>query len=180
MDWSPSLGLLVISSLSSLLSGGDREHSCRQEVIEKWCICFVSRTPSIHTGPSSHSTHSITLYYQLLSINTIIVSLCALPRIFACPPCRTLETGINLFVCNMSLSDMIMCLTAAPLTPITSFTGQWFLGELPCKILPACQVDIHHFCELPNTVLVLLLIQNFVFAFRETFYVTMFSLLRGL
>ena len=59
----------------------------------------------------------------------------------------SLQNGINLFVCNMSLSDMIMCLTAAPLTPITSFTGQWFLGELPCKILPACQVDIHCSCE---------------------------------
>ena len=54
----------------------------------------------------------------------------------------SLQNGINLFVCNMSLSDMIMCLTAAPLTPITSFTGRWFLGELPCKILPACQVHI--------------------------------------
>ena len=53
----------------------------------------------------------------------------------------SLQNGINLFVCNMSVSDMIMCLTAAPLTPITSFTGQWFLGELPCKILPACQVN---------------------------------------
>ena len=52
----------------------------------------------------------------------------------------SLHTGINLFVVNMAISDMIMCLTAAPLTPVTSFTGKWFLGELPCIILPACQV----------------------------------------
>ena len=56
--------------------------------------------------------------------------------------CRSpiLHTGINMFVCNMALSDMVMCLTAAPLTPITSFYGQWYLGELLCKILPAFQV----------------------------------------
>ena len=58
-------------------------------------------------------------------------------------PCRTpsLHTGMNLFVCNMAVSDTVMCLTAAPLTPITSFTGRWFLGHIPCLILPACQVD---------------------------------------
>ena len=57
--------------------------------------------------------------------------------------CRTpnLHTGMNLFVCNMAVSDTVMCLTAAPLTPITSFTGRWFLGHIPCLILPACQVD---------------------------------------
>ena len=36
----------------------------------------------------------------------------------------SLRTGINLFVCNMALSDMMMCLTASPLTPITSFSGR--------------------------------------------------------
>ena len=52
-----------------------------------------------------------------------------------------LHTGMNLLVCNMAVSDMVMCLTAAPLTPITSFTGRWFLGHVPCIILPACQVS---------------------------------------
>ena len=57
--------------------------------------------------------------------------------------CRTpaLHTGMNLLVCNMAVSDMVMSLTAAPLTPITSFTGRWFLGRIPCIILPACQVS---------------------------------------
>ena len=40
---------------------------------------------------------------------------------------------------------MMMCLIAAPLTPITGFTGQWYLGETACKILPACQVS-HNKC----------------------------------
>ena len=52
----------------------------------------------------------------------------------------SLLTGTNLLVCNMSLSDMLMCITAAPLTPLTSFTGRWYLGQLFCKVLPACQV----------------------------------------
>ena len=55
--------------------------------------------------------------------------------------------GINLFVANMALSDMMMCLTAAPLTPITSFSGRWFLGRLPCVILPACQVRVQKYFQ---------------------------------
>ena len=36
----------------------------------------------------------------------------------------------------------MMCLTAAPITPITGFTGKWYLGQLPCYIMPACTVTI--------------------------------------
>ena len=53
-----------------------------------------------------------------------------------------LHTGMNLFICNMAVSDVVMCLTAAPLTLVTSFTGCWFLGQGPCIILPACQVSL--------------------------------------
>ena len=37
--------------------------------------------------------------------------------------CRSpgLHTGMNLFVCNMALSDIMMSLTAAPLTPLTRY-----------------------------------------------------------
>ena len=75
--------------------------------------------------------------YGLVSIIGTIGNLFIVITVVRTP---SLHTGINLFVCNMALSDMMMCLTAAPLTPITSFTGQWFLGELPCFILPGCQV----------------------------------------
>ena len=51
-----------------------------------------------------------------------------------------LQTGNNLLVCNMSVSDIFICLSAAPLTPITSFYGRWYLGNILCKILPPCQV----------------------------------------
>ena len=56
------------------------------------------------------------------------------------PRTPDLHTGFNLFICNMAVSDVVMCITAAPLTPVTSFTGRWFLGQVPCIILPACQV----------------------------------------
>ena len=65
----------------------------------------------------------------------------AKPIIVLCPRTPALHTGMNLLVCNMAVSDMVMSLTAAPLTPITSFTGRWFLGRIPCIILPACQVS---------------------------------------
>ena len=114
MAWSQLLEPLVISSLSSLLSGG-HTNTWRKRVDNN--IFWPFRNPSIHTGPVHHSR-------PIRSVFTLYVHF----------------QGINLFVCNMALSDMMMCLTAAPLSPITSFTGRWFLGRLPCVILPACQV----------------------------------------
>ena len=35
---------------------------------------------------------------------------------------------------------MVICLTAAPVTPLSAFTGSWHFGWLPCKLLPLFQV----------------------------------------
>ena len=36
---------------------------------------------------------------------------------------------------------MVICLTAAPVTPLSAFTGSWHFGWLPCKLLPLFQVS---------------------------------------
>ena len=86
----------------------------------------------------------IDLFLSLVSVRTKEMNVPLLKKIkdemSLFPRTPSLHTGINLFVCNMALSDTMMCLTAAPLTPITTFYGRWFLGRLPCVILPACQV----------------------------------------
>ena len=40
----------------------------------------------------------------------------------------------------MALSDILMCLTALPITPLYAFNGFWMFGETLCKLLPAFQV----------------------------------------
>ena len=55
------------------------------------------------------------------------------PRIFFTP------TQTWWYFCTCS--DMVICLTAAPVTPLSAFSGSWHFGWLPCKLLPLFQVE---------------------------------------
>ena len=47
----------------------------------------------------------------------------------------------RLYLVNMALSDLVMCITALPVTPLYAFTGYWAFGEAACRVLPASQVN---------------------------------------
>ena len=46
----------------------------------------------------------------------------------------------RVYLCNMAVSDIMMCLTAATITPYTAFTGRWDFGSIFCHLFPLCQV----------------------------------------
>ena len=46
----------------------------------------------------------------------------------------------RVYLVNMSVSDIIMCLTAVPVTPYTAFHGSWSFGPVFCHTLPLLQV----------------------------------------
>ena len=45
-----------------------------------------------------------------------------------------------MYLVNMAVSDIIMCITAVPVTPYVAFTGKWIFGQYFCHFLPLCQV----------------------------------------
>ena len=45
----------------------------------------------------------------------------------------------RIYLINMSVSDIIMCITAVPVTPYTAFTGSWTFGKTFCHLLPLLQ-----------------------------------------
>ena len=47
----------------------------------------------------------------------------------------------RVYLVNMSVSDIIMCITAVPVTPYTAFHGSWSFGPAFCHILPLLQVQ---------------------------------------
>ena len=49
---------------------------------------------------------------------------------------KTMRSITNIFIANLAVSDMVMCLLAVPLTPLSSFLGSWVFGEALCHILP--------------------------------------------
>uniref|UniRef100_A0A914V8F0 G-protein coupled receptors family 1 profile domain-containing protein n=2 Tax=Plectus sambesii TaxID=2011161 RepID=A0A914V8F0_9BILA len=45
----------------------------------------------------------------------------------------------NLFLLNLAISDVLLCITALPITPVLAFLKEWLFGELMCKLVPLCQ-----------------------------------------
>lgn len=54
---------------------------------------------------------------------------------------RHLQTVQNIFILNLAMSDVLMCLLSVPITPITNIFKTWFFGEYICHLLPFVQVS---------------------------------------
>ncbi|XP_013419052.1 prolactin-releasing peptide receptor [Lingula anatina] len=49
---------------------------------------------------------------------------------------RHMRTITNIFICNLAISDILMCLLAIPFTPMSYFMNTWTFGDAICKIVP--------------------------------------------
>lgn len=56
---------------------------------------------------------------------------------------RSMHSPTNIFIVNMALSDVLMCLFAVPFTPLHAFLDQWIFGDVLCKLFPTSQVRDH-------------------------------------
>uniref|UniRef100_A0A8R1HP41 G_PROTEIN_RECEP_F1_2 domain-containing protein n=2 Tax=Caenorhabditis japonica TaxID=281687 RepID=A0A8R1HP41_CAEJA len=52
---------------------------------------------------------------------------------------RQLQTVQNIFILNLCLSNVLMCLTSLPITFITNVYKQWFFSSPICKLIPLVQ-----------------------------------------
>lgn len=52
---------------------------------------------------------------------------------------RAMQTVTNLFITNLALSDILLCIFAVPFTPLYTFLGRWVFGSLLCHIMPYAQ-----------------------------------------
>lgn len=52
---------------------------------------------------------------------------------------RAMQTVTNLFITNLALSDIFLCVFAVPFTPLYTFLGRWVFGGLLCHIMPYAQ-----------------------------------------
>ncbi|PAV86635.1 hypothetical protein WR25_23328 isoform A [Diploscapter pachys] len=50
-----------------------------------------------------------------------------------------LQTVQNLFILNLAMSDLIVCIVSLPITPITSIYKNWYFGDIMCHALPWIQ-----------------------------------------
>ncbi|KAI1721957.1 7 transmembrane receptor (rhodopsin family) domain-containing protein [Ditylenchus destructor] len=52
---------------------------------------------------------------------------------------KTLQTVQNLFLINMALGNLILCLLSIPLTPVTHMYKEWLFGEVMCRLMVGIQ-----------------------------------------
>ncbi|XP_052741855.1 prolactin-releasing peptide receptor-like [Bicyclus anynana] len=52
---------------------------------------------------------------------------------------KAMQTVTNLFISNLALSDILLCIFAVPFTPLYSFRGTWSWGTLLCHMMPSAQ-----------------------------------------
>ncbi|XP_058837122.1 prolactin-releasing peptide receptor [Topomyia yanbarensis] len=52
---------------------------------------------------------------------------------------KAMQSVTNLFITNLALSDILLCVLAVPFTPLYTFLGQWVFGALICHTVPLAQ-----------------------------------------
>ena len=73
------------------------------------------------------------LFYSLIFVVGIVGNVLVAAAVARRPKMRTVT---NLFILNLAVSDVVMCLFSVPITPIHSFTGDWVFGHALCVLLP--------------------------------------------
>ena len=49
---------------------------------------------------------------------------------------KAMQTITNIFITNLAISDIMICLLAVPFTPLSFFMKSWTFGEVLCHIVP--------------------------------------------
>lgn len=52
---------------------------------------------------------------------------------------RQMQTVTNLFIANLAVSDVLLCVLAVPFTPLYTFLGGWIFGRTLCHLVPYAQ-----------------------------------------
>lgn len=52
---------------------------------------------------------------------------------------KAMQTVTNLFITNLALSDILLCILAVPFTPLYTFQGRWIFGTMLCHLVPYAQ-----------------------------------------
>ena len=82
----------------------------------------------------------VQLVFSLLYLAIFVIGVCGnLLVCLAVVRNSHMKNVTNLFIVNLAVSDIVMCLFAVPFTPLSSFTGQWYFGDVFCKLFPFSQ-----------------------------------------
>ncbi|MCL4162490.1 UNVERIFIED_CONTAM: hypothetical protein GTU68_006884, partial [Idotea baltica] len=73
------------------------------------------------------------MFYGIIFTIGLIGNLLVVFIVIRNPNMRTIT---NIFITNLAISDILMCLVAIPFTPYALYMENWTLSSSLCKILP--------------------------------------------
>jgi neuropeptide F receptor len=93
---------------------------------------------------TNRSVDSTFTYYALIAAYTLLIVLGSCGNglvVVAVVRKPAMRTARNMFIVNLAVSDLVLCLVTMPLTLMEELTNYWPLGthDLPCKMLGALQ-----------------------------------------
>jgi hypothetical protein len=87
----------------------------------------------INARPSmTFSTIIITFYCVIFMLGIIGNSLV----VFVVCRNKSMQSVTNVFITNLAVSDILMCLLCVPFTPLSFFMDNWIFGKFLCHLVP--------------------------------------------
>lgn len=91
---------------------------------------------SVTSSEQEHSKLTIVLLGTLYTLIFIIGIVGNGAVVYVVCVKKSMQSVTNLFIMNLALSDILMCLLAVPFTPISFFQDHWILGKFLCHLVP--------------------------------------------
>lgn len=95
----------------------------------------VAAAPMNMSGMEEHSRMTMTILGSLYSLIFLIGITGNSLVVYVVVRNKTMQSVTNLFIMNLALSDILMCMLAVPFTPISFFQEYWVLGKFLCQIV---------------------------------------------
>ena len=55
---------------------------------------------------------------------------------------KAMQTVTNVFIANLALSDILLCVLAVPFTPLYFYLNEWTFGKILCHLVVYSQVRL--------------------------------------
>ena len=94
---------------------------------------------SSYRNPYLNSSYSIIFATLIISCYCIIFLLGLIGNslvVFVVCNNKSMQSVTNVFITNLAVSDILMCLLCVPFTPISFFMANWPFGKFLCHLVP--------------------------------------------
>ncbi|XP_068590524.1 melanopsin-A-like [Cebidichthys violaceus] len=133
---------LALSAASALRGNGSAMDASRLAELQLRASAaptVAMMTGAPHPYPTAdvpdHAHYTIGSVILFIGITGMIGNLLV---IYAFSKSRSLRTPANMFIINLAITDLLMCVTQAPIFFTTSMHRRWIFGEKGCELYAFC------------------------------------------